>query len=114
MKQYLLDDDIPKHRKKSRKKGLPRADHKHEYETVLLSKYYDYGTGRRSESVSPTKVCRICGRVGDVDFKQYELVDIENQTYPFPMKERRIRNRESLEKWHCDFFDKFAKKTEAL
>lgn len=30
-----LIDDIPKHKKKSKKKGQPRADHKHEYKTVL-------------------------------------------------------------------------------
>lgn len=111
---FLIDDDIPKYRKKSKKNGIPRANHKHDYITVLLTKYYEYLPGKRSKSFSPTKVCRICGRIGDVDFLQYELVDKEDQTYSFPIKERRIKKPETLEKWHCNFFDKFAKKTEAI
>lgn len=116
MSQYdfSIDDTVPKHKKKSKKGGTSRANHKHDYKTVLLTKYYEYTPGKKSKSVSPAKVCSICGRVGEVDFFQYELVDKTDQTYPFAMKERRIRDPETLEKWHCDFFDKFAKKTEAI
>ena len=52
---------------------------------------------------SPTKRCT-----------EEKMIDKTDQTYPFAMKERRIRDPETLEKWHCDFFDKFAKKTEAI
>ena len=69
IKVDLIDDEIPAYRKKSKKKGQPRADHKHTYETVLLTRYYHFNLGesRTSECKQPTKVCTICGRIGEVD-----------------------------------------------
>ena len=37
-KRIPLVKEEPKHKKKSKAKGLARADHKHEYEPVLLEK----------------------------------------------------------------------------
>ena len=39
-----FEDDVPAHRKKSKKKGQPRADHKHIYETVntLIFSLFSY------------------------------------------------------------------------
>lgn len=110
-KRIPVETDKPKHRKKSKKKGQPRADHKHEYKTVLLHRYFDnpFKTEEKNECKFPVKVCMICGRVGDVDMSQYELVEIPDM--PYRMHKREIRDEESLEKWYVDdYFDKFAHK----
>lgn len=110
-KRIPFEVDEPKHKKKSKKKGQPRADHKHEYKTVLLiNEYIDRCfPDKPFMSKLPHKVCVICGRVGDVDMSQYEHVEISNM--PYRIHERVIRNEESLEKWYVDDrFDKFAHK----
>lgn len=110
-KRIPFENDVPKHKKKSKKRGQPRADHKHEYKTVLLHSYFDsvYNPGEKIESKRPTKVCMICGRVGDVDFTRFTYEEIPNM--PYRIDRRVIRNEESLEKWYLnDFFDKFAHK----
>lgn len=112
-KRNLIENEEPKHRKKSKKKGQPRADHKHEYKTVLLHRNFAslFDTESKSFSTTPTQVCTICGRIGYVDHDQYELVEIPNM--PYRIHEKVIKNKESLEKWYCDnFFDKFACKKE--
>ena len=50
MSQYdfSIDDTVPKHKKKSKKSGTPRANHKHDYKTVLLTKYYEYTPGKKN------------------------------------------------------------------
>ena len=113
-KRTPIENDEPRHKKKSKKKGLPRADHKHEYKTVLLvnecvNRYFPDKTIYKR----PTKVCMVCGRVGEVDFSQYDLREIPNM--PYIIRERVIRDEDSLEKWYVDdYFDKFAKKMEEL
>ena len=74
-----LANDQPKHKKKSKAKGLPRADHKHQYETVLLTQFFhttEFKTGKPKivEIVTPTTVCIICGRIGytNTDPKYYK------------------------------------------
>lgn len=111
-KREAIVDEDPRYRKKAKRKGMPRADHKHEYKTVLLCRYYNnpLRPGERTAVTSATEVCEICGRIGYVDHDQYELVDLEG-SYPYPMKKRQIRNEDKLEKWICeDYFDKFARK----
>ena len=112
----LINDEIPAYRKKSKKKGQPRADHKHVYETVLLTRYYhsNLGEPRTSEQVYPTKVCTICGRIDEID-KDESLYDV----HPDPNVKRWMVWRKDLSekakglpKWHADFFDKFATKME--
>ena len=106
-----LEKEEPKHKKRSKKRGQPRADHKHEYKTVLLYLWSDpsWISGERTAYEVPKKVCMICGRVGDTDMNQYELVNAE-EPIPYHTKKRVIKNPESLEIWDCDFFGKFAKK----
>lgn len=110
----LINDEIPAYRKKSKKKGLPRADHKHTYETVLLTRYYHFNLGepRTSESKQPTKVCTICGRIDYIDYDE-SLYDVHNDTqikyaYVKDLSEKAL----SLPKWRADSFDKFAVKVE--
>lgn len=109
-----LTNETPKHKKKSKAKGLPRADHKHTYETVLLYINCKFFNGTPTQIVLPTKVCSICGRIGstDTDPSYYILTknsDLPYRTYTKDLSEKAL----SLPKWHAnDFFDKFAAKGE--
>lgn len=110
----LINDEIPAYKKKSKKKGQPRADHKHTYETVLLTRYYhfNFGEPRTSESKQPTKVCTICGRIDDVDYDAslYDVHPDTNIKWAFvkDLSEKAL----NLPKWYADGFDKFATKME--
>ena len=109
-----LEAEEPRHRKKSKKRGQPRADHKHEYKTVLLLNEYEnrYFPDKTTLYERPTKVCTICGRVGDTDMSFYDRIEVQD-FLPVKVYERVIRDKESLEKWYVDdYFDKFAKKVE--
>ena len=114
----FIDDEIPAHKKKSKKKGQPRADHKHAYETVLLTKYYhgtDFKTGhpKVSEQSLPTKVCTVCGRIDDVDWDESYYAENKVQFVPFVAYSKELTEKAlNLQKWHADFFDKFALKSE--
>lgn len=115
-KRALVENEVPKHKKKSKKKGQPRADHRHEYKTVLLLNEYEnkYFPDQKNLRKRPTSVCVICGRVGDIDMSQYDLVEVPDDL-PHKVYQRVIRDEESLEKWYVDgYFDKFAKKMEEL
>lgn len=112
----LINDEIPAYRKKSKRKGQPRADHKHAYETVLLITRYHINVGRPSisEHILPTKVCAICGRIDCVD-KDESLYEV----HPDPDVKRWMVWRKDLSekalalpKWCADAFDKFATKME--
>ena len=106
-----LSREEPKYKKKSRKKGQPRANHKHEYKTVLLHSYFDnpFKSGEKNECKRPVKVCMICGRVGETDMSRYEYVEIQDM--PRKIHKRVIAEEESLEKWYIDeYFDKFAQR----
>lgn len=106
-----LEKEEPKYRKKSKKKGQPRADHKHEYKTVLLLNEYEHPwfPGEKRLLELPKKVCMICGRIGDTDFDYFDHVEMHGM--PYRVSERVIRDKESLEKWYVDdLFDKFAKR----
>lgn len=112
-KRIPIENDEPRHRKRSKKKGRPRADHKHEYKTVLLLNEYvnRYFPDRPTLTKRPTKVCMICGRVGDIDLSQYAYEEVPD--LPYLTYNKVIRDEESLEKWYVDdYFDKFAKKME--
>ena len=110
----LIDDEVPAYRKKSKKKGQPRADHKHIYETVLLTRYYHFNLGepRTSESKWPTKVCTICGRIDEVD-KDGTLYEVHPDTKIKWASVKDLSEKAlSLPKWCVDGFDKFATKAE--
>ena len=106
-----FENEEPKYTKKSKKKGRPRADHKHEYKPVLLLNEYvsQYFPNEPMLTKRPMKVCMICGRVGKMDMKQYDLAEL--QRVPFLLHQRVIKDEDKLEKWCVDdYFDKFAKK----
>lgn len=112
-KRVPFEVEEPRHKKKSKKRGQSRADHKHEYKTVLLLNEYvnQYFPDKPTLTKRPTKVCMICGRVGDIDYEMYDLVEMHGM--PYRIHERKIKDEELLEKWYVDdYFDKFAKKME--
>ena len=114
-KRIPLEEDVPKHKKKSKKSGLPRADHKHEYKTVLLIREWvnPYNTSNKSTVKTPTRVCMVCGRIGHIDHSMYDQVEISNVLYR--ISEYTIKDENTLEKWYVDdYFDKFAKKMEGV
>ena len=118
-RKYSFDNEVPKYRKKSKGKGLPRADHKHLYETVLLTKRYngtDFKTGRPriTEHQLPTKVCTICGRIDYVDKDPKYYVSKQIADLPVIIHEK-VLSEEALKlsQWLADdFFDKFARRIE--
>lgn len=110
-----------RHKKKSKAKGLPRADHKHLYETVLLTKIYngtDFKTGkpRVTEHQIPTKVCTVCGRIDYVDKDQKYYIRKEVPNLPFRAYADELSAAAlALPKWLAeDFFAKFAVKCEEV
>ena len=114
----VIYDEVPAYKKKSKKKGQPRADHKHVYETVLLTKFYhgiDFKTGKPSisEQSLPTKVCTVCGRIDDVDWDESYYAKKEVSSVNFVAFSRELTEKAlNLQKWHADFFDKFATRME--
>ena len=116
-REPLLDEEL-KHKKKSTAKGQPRSKHKHVYETVLLTKYYhttDFKTGKpkTTQSILPTKVCTICGRIDDVDKDQSFYINKPIVDLPFYAFEKVLSDKAfNLPKWYAkDFWDKFAIKS---
>lgn len=117
-KTNLIDDEIPAYKKKSNKKGQPRSKHKHIYETVLLTRNYhttDFATGKPkvTQTILPTKVCTICGRIDEVDRDPSYYVKKPITYLPFVGFDKMLSEKVlSLPKWHAeDFWDKFAIKT---
>ena len=115
----LIDDEIPAYKKKSNKKGQPRSKHKHIYETVLLTRNYhtqDFKTGKPkvTQTILPTKVCAICGRIDEVDSDQSFYIKKPIPNLPFFAFEKELSEKAlSLPKWCAeDFWDKFAIKME--
>ncbi len=116
-KVNLTEDEAPAYKKKSKKKGLPRSKHKHIYETVLLISSYHYNnfkTGRPevSQTMLPTKVCTVCGRVDETDDDSSYYVKIPVPNIPFITHRELSEKALGLPKWEKDFFDKFAIKME--
>lgn len=116
-KRDLIDNEVPAYKKKSKKKGQPRADHKHIYETVLLTRYYHFNLGEPcvSEDKYPTKVCTICGRIGEIDKDEslYEIHPDPNVKHWMVWRKDLSEKALNLPKWQAkDYFDKFATKVE--
>ena len=110
----MFEDEIPKYRKKSKGNGLPRAKHKHEYITVRLVRKYevpDVSTGkmRPHESILPTKVCQICGRIDYVDRDASYYVKEPVKGLPYLIFDKRLSDKAlELPIWIADKFEKFA------
>lgn len=97
----VIENDIPKYKKKSRKKGQPRADHKHEYKKVVVHSFIDspFQQGIKNEYQDIHEVCMICGRIGRLISSG--LFGFDDSKY----------NMQDIEHWYVeDYFDKFAKK----
>lgn len=111
----IIDDEVPAYKKKSKKRGQPRADHKHTYETMLLIRRYEFnlGTPRISEHKQPTKVCTICGRIDCVDRDPSFYVKNQVTGIPFLVYEKDLSEKAlNLPKWYADAYGKFATKVE--
>lgn len=94
-----IENEVPKYKKKSKKKGQPRADHKHEYEAVVLHSWWEnpFKQGVTNEHTEICKVCTICGRIGDYITGHFFGLDNYDTT--------------GMDYWYVDdHFDKFAKK----
>ena len=109
----FINDEVPAHKKKSKKKGLPRADHKHIYETVLLTRHY-HSHYRDSEYIIPTKVCTICGRIGKTDEDETLWENSPDTSIAkWVMWGKELSEKAlSLPKWQADCWDKFATRME--
>lgn len=118
IEQFLTVDEPTKYKKKSKAKGLPRSDHKHKYETVLLHatyKTYNFKSGvpKNKQFIYPAKVCIICGRIKSTDKDpSYYVEKLINTDLPYKVYSKSLSEKAlSLPKWHVnDLFDKFAVK----
>lgn len=115
IEQFYDFDKITKHKKKSKAKGLPRSNHKHKYETVLLHTNYNFKSGvlKNNQLIYPVKLCTICGRIKSSDqdpsyyIKKLINTDLPCKCYSKTLSEKAL----SLPKWYSsDFLDKFAVK----
>jgi hypothetical protein len=117
-KRMPLTNEEFKHKKKSKSKGKPRADHKHIYETVLLIRNYqavDYNTGKleTTQYMLPTKVCTICGRINGFDNDPSYYIKSPVLNLPFLLWDKTLsENALNLPKWYVNDFDKFAVKVD--
>jgi hypothetical protein len=102
----IIDDEVPKHKKKSKAKGLPRSNHKHKYITVALYVPIQIVGKEDVQSITKGSVCEICGRIDDFGFGWH----IEHFRDTMKTKERLLKK---YPKWYTNnMFDKFAKKIE--
>ena len=110
----MIDEEVGKYKKRSTAKGQPRAKHKHEYITVRLVRKYevpDVSTGkmRPHESILPTKVCQICGRIDYVDRDASYYVKEPVKGLPYLIFDKRLSDKAlELPIWIADKFEKFA------
>ena len=111
-----LEKEESKHKKKSKAKGLARADHKHEYEPVLLHRPWKnpYKNDDIKEIISVNMVCKICGRI-DECLNGNEWYDTEDKIIgKYRIGEKKLNKKAlKLPKWYThDYWDKFAYKGE--
>jgi hypothetical protein len=115
VEQFLTIDEPIKHKKKSKAKGLPRSDHKHEYETVLLHATYNFKSvvPKNKQFIYPAKVCTICGRIKSTDKDpSYYVEKLINTDLPYKVYSKSLSEKAlSLPKWRVNnLFGKFAVK----
>lgn len=61
--------DEPRSKKKAVKRH-DRSDHKHEYERIVIDAHtYEYSHGEKRKVYNVGERCRICGRLGNVHFR---------------------------------------------
>lgn len=111
LEEMFSGEEIPKYKKKSKRKGQPRSKHKHQYKTVLLHSinHYDWSS-KPIEYLTPTKVCQICGRISDRDNDE-SLYIKEKLSIPGlkdVCKTKLSTKALKLPKWHREDWNKFA------
>ena len=82
--------EIPRYRKKSQKRPPKKADHKHEYEPVILSYIAEHGDFSKERGFIPMRSfcagsrCTICGRLnhGFPDGKAVTVADVKKLPWP--------------------------------
>lgn len=118
-KRIPIEKEEPKHKKKSKAKGLSRSKHKHTYETVLLIKNYHHtdlktGISKVTQMTYPTKVCTICGRIGETDHDESYYIKGDKVTrWLYCHCDCLSKKALKLPKWYThEYFDKFAYKGE--
>ena len=94
------------HKKKSTKRGLSRAKHKHQYETVCLHHKYSLTKPHdpnpwNVDYYSATKVCVICGRVDEADDAYYFKEPGQNLWCNY-FKTKLLPEAFNLERWIVD------------
>ena len=106
-------DEVAPYKKKSKSHGLKRADHKHTYEVVLLTTILQYNWSPTEIKHSrPTKVCTVCGRVGDVVKDQSYYDTTTHEKIPYLIEKRLSEKALMLPKWVVCGYNKFATKGE--
>jgi len=87
-----VDNDVPKYRKKSKKKGDPRSKHKHEYvecvyggHPMTLDEARGFVRGEKVEYTIGT-YCPACGKIGSLHAKGWtvdESATVDNGRFHF-------------------------------
>ena len=104
-KREPIEIEIPNHKKKSKKKGQSRANHKHEYKEVVVHSWWDnpFKQGVKWEHAEICEVCTVCGRTGK--YVSGMFYDWENNPKEYDMN--------GMEHWKKDdWMDKTAKRFE--
>ena len=107
----MNDSEVAKYKKKSKKTGLHRSKHKHQYETVLLKTRFEnpYTKQKYICTSIPTKVCVICKYIGHVDRdkKYFDIVPVEG--LPYRVYETKLTEAANkLPVYSVEGFNKFA------
>lgn len=107
----MLENEVPKYRKKSKGTDKTKSNHKHVYETVLLQTRYTFnlGTTRTHIHEAPTRVCTICGRVDYVDNSPEYYINKQVPDMPFKVTQKVLSEKAlKLPRWVYDTHDKVA------
>ena len=59
--EYLIQDDVPKYRKKRSKKKKSKEDHKHIFRKIILKRHNSYNNEIIQYSLG--EICDICGKI---------------------------------------------------
>jgi hypothetical protein len=101
-----------KHKKKSQgTKQVPWPKHKHEYQDVLLEHiHFSYHLQRSSLSRYPSKVCKICGRIGETCKDEKYYTEKVLTGLPYLIREKQLTEEAlKLPVYHYDnYLDKQA------
>ncbi|HHW79629.1 MAG TPA: hypothetical protein GX742_02370 [Acholeplasmataceae bacterium] len=85
--ENYLDFEIPKYKKRSKKRKASKSDHKHDYSIEVLIKR----NSRYGERYHYANRCRVCGKTGEEKFFESQKI---NENYF-----RVLTQKEILEKY---------------